>query len=101
MPGATFNLPDAYAAFGVRVANGAMTAGGSNPRILTSATAAFTLHDVGKKVTVEGAGEAGADLTTTIARRLSATQVELKDPALTTVVGSDVSYVKGVYRLSN
>jgi hypothetical protein len=100
MPGATFNMPDAFAAFGVRVANGAMTAGGSNPRILTSATAAFSAFDVGKKITVAGAGAAGADLTTKIARRLSATQVELKDPALTTVVGANVSYVKGVYRLS-
>lgn len=101
MPGATFNLADAYAAFGVRVADGAMTAGGSNPKILSSATAAFKLTDVGKRVKVEGAGAAGADLDTFIARFISATQVELKAPALTTVAGSDISYVKGVYRLSD
>lgn len=100
MPGATFKLADAFAAFAVRVANGAMTAGGSNPRILNSATAAFKLTDVNKKVKVEGAGAAGADLTSVIMRRLSATAVELRDPALTTVVGSDISFVKGVYRLS-
>ena len=100
MPGGTFNLPDAFAAFGVRVANGAMTAGGSNPQVLISATAAFTLFDVGKKITVAGAGAGGADLVTKIAARLSATQVLLDAPALTTVVGANVSYVKGVYRLS-
>jgi len=100
MPGATFKLVDAFAAFAVRVADGAMTANGSNPRILTSATAAFKASDVNKKVKIEGAGAAGADLVTTIAKRISATQVELKAPALTTVVGSDISFVKGVYRLS-
>lgn len=101
MPGATFNMADAFAAFGVRVSDGAMTAGGANPKVLTSATAAFKQTDVGKKITVEGAGAAGADLTTTIARLISATKVELAAPALTTVVGSDISYVKGVYRLSD
>jgi len=101
MPGATFNMPDAFAPFGVRVADGAMTAGGANPRVLTSATAAFKQSDVGKKITVEGAGAAGADLVTTIARLINAQKVELAAPALTTVVGSDISYVKGVYRLSD
>src|SRR6185295_16418975 len=100
MPGAIFNMPDAFAAFGVRVADGAMNATGSNPFLLNSATAAFTIHDVGKKIKVEGAGAGGVDLTTKIVRRISATQVELKDKALTTVVGSDISYVKGVYRMS-
>lgn len=101
MPGATFLMADAYAAFGVRVADGTMTAGGANPKILTSATAAFKQTDVGKRVTVEGAGAAGVDLKTFIARLISPTKVELKAPALTTVVGSDISYVKGVYRLSD
>lgn len=101
MPGATFLLDDAYTAFGVVVSDGAMTAGGSNPRLLTSATAAFKASDVGKKITVEDAGAASADLTTKIARLISATKVELEDPALTTVTGSDISYVKGVYRLSH
>ncbi len=101
MPGATFLLDDVYAAFGVRVADGAMTANSSNPKILTSATAAFKAFDVGKRITVAGAGAAGADLKTTIARLISATKVELAAPALTTVVGANVSYVKGVYRLSD
>lgn len=100
MSGATFKLTDAYAAFGVRVADGAMTAGGSNPKLLNSATAAFSLFDVGKRVKVEGAAAGGADLDTYISKWISATKVELKDPALTTVAGSDISYVKGVYRLS-
>jgi hypothetical protein len=101
MPGATFNLPTAFAAFGIRVSDGVMTAGGSNPRILTSATAAFTPHDKGKKITVAGAGAAGADLTTRIERVQNGTTVELKDPALTTVNSADLSYVAGVYRLSS
>lgn len=101
MPGGTFNMADAFAAFGVRVADGVMTAGGSNPNLLSSATAAFKQTDVGKKITVEGAGAAGADLTTKIARLVSATRVLLDSPALTTVAGSDISYVKGVYRLSD
>jgi hypothetical protein len=101
MPGATFLMDDVFAAFGVRVADGAMTAGGSNPKVLASATAAFKQTDVGKRITVEGAGASGADLKTTIARLISATKVELAAEALTTVVGSDISYVKGVYRLSD
>lgn len=103
MPGASFKLADAFVAFGVVVADGAMTIApaGTNPKLLTSATAAFKRSDVGKKITVEGAGAAGADLTTKIASFVSATQVLLDSPALTTVVGSDISYVKGVYRLSD
>lgn len=101
MPGATFLMANAYAALAVVVADGVMTAGGSNPRLLNSATAAFKQTDVGKRVVVEGAGAAGADLDTFIVRRISATQVELAAPALTTVAGSDISYALGVYRLSD
>lgn len=101
MPGATFKLPLAYVAFGVVVADGVMNAVGPNTYLLTSATAAFKQTDVGKRIKVEGAGAAGVDLDTFIARRISATQVELKSPALTTVAGSDISYTIGRYRLSD
>lgn len=100
MSGATFKLADAFVAFGVVVSDGVMTFDGPNPRMLTSATAAFTIHDVGKKVVVAGAGAAGADLTTKIKSLISATQVLLDDPANTTVGSADLSYVKGRYRLS-
>lgn len=100
MPGATFKLALAYVAFGVVETDGAMSITGPNPRLLNSAGGAFAETDVGKRIVVEGAGAAGADLNTFIARRISATQVELKDPALTTVTGSDVSYAIGVTRLS-
>lgn len=100
MPGATFLMDDVFAAFGVRASDGAMSLSAGNPRRLTSATAAFKTTDVGKRIRVEGAGAAGVDLNSVIARRISATQVELQDPALTGVIGADISYVKGVYRLS-
>nr|AUN37443.1 hypothetical protein [uncultured bacterium] len=84
------------------MADGAMNAASNSPNksILTSATAAFTLADVGKRIVVAGAGAAGADLDTFIAQRISPTQVALKAPAQTTVSGANVSYAKGVYRLS-
>jgi hypothetical protein len=68
-------------------ANGAMTA--ADPT-LTSATITFGAGDVGKFVTVEGAGAGGSDLITTILSFTSATSVELNTNALTTVSGSDV-----------
>lgn len=101
MPGATFKLPLAYVAFGVVVADGVMNAVGPNTYLLSSATAAFKETDVGKRLKVEGAGAGGVDLDTFIARQISATQVELKSPALTTVAGSDISYTIGRYRLSD
>lgn len=54
---------------------------------LNSATAAFTLDDVGKLVMVRGAGSAGAALCTTIAAYISATQVTLTAAASSTVSG--------------
>jgi hypothetical protein len=100
MPGATFKLAKAYTAPAVVVADGAMTAGGSNPRILSSATANFSRVMIGRPIIVEGAGAAGADLETVVEKYISATKVELRDPALTTVAGSDLTYDLGVYRLS-
>ena len=101
MPGGTFTLADAFAAFGVVVADGAMTANGNNPYMLNSATAAFKRSDVGKKITVAGAGAGGANLTTKIASYVSATKVLLAAPAQTTVSGANISYVKGIYRISD
>lgn len=98
MPGATFVLTTAFVAFGVVNNDGAMVLGSD---ILTSAAADFTPFDVGKAIEVEGAGAAGADLETVVEGFISATQLRLKHPALTAVVGSDISYVQGVYRLSD
>lgn len=55
-------------------------------------SAPFTVGDVGKKIRVEGAGVAGADLDTTIATFVSPTQVTLTDAASTAVTGADVTY---------
>jgi hypothetical protein len=57
------------------VTDGAMASGSA---VLTSATAAFTASDVGKAISVKGAGPTGVTtLVTTIASRQSATQVTL------------------------
>jgi hypothetical protein len=69
------------------VNDGAMTNGSP---ILTSATAAFTLDDVGKLVTVQGAGSGPGVLTTTILSYQSATQVTLNANALVTVTGKEI-----------
>ena len=61
---------------------GAITSGTTT---LTDSSAAFTTADVGKTIIVYGAGAAGANLTTTIASRNSATSVELAAAASTTV----------------
>ena len=55
---------------------------------VTSATASFQPQDIGKTITVNGAGAAGAVHTTTIATRISATQVTLTAPAITAVTGA-------------
>lgn len=51
----------------------------------TSATAAFAASDVGKRITIAGAGAAGALLDTTILTRTSATEIELAVAASTSV----------------
>jgi hypothetical protein len=58
---------------------------------LTSATAAFTAGDVGKAVTVVGAGANGARLVTTIASYTNSTTVELTATASTTVTNAWVT----------
>ena len=80
--------------------DGAMT-NGSN--ILTSATATFVVGDIGKMINVTGAGVAGKPLVTTIATRISATQVTLAINASTTVsaktirYGAKPAYTEGFY----
>lgn len=101
MPGATFELPLAYDAEAVQVSDGVMDAGGSNPYLLTSATAAFTPFFRDRRIIVAGAGAAGGDLETRISTYISATQVVLDDPALTDVSSADLTFVNGVYRLSD
>lgn len=56
-------------------------------------TGTFALADVGKAVTVLGAGAAGADLYTTITARADATHVTLADDAVTTVADAMVLLV--------
>lgn len=77
----------AYGAVGdVRtVADAAVTTGTAT---LTSATAAFTAGDVGKLVTVNGAGASGAVLATTVSGYTNATTVTLAANASTSVSGA-------------
>jgi hypothetical protein len=58
----------------------------------TSATASFVGGDVGRTITISGAGTAGAAFTTTIAAIVSPTVVTLTDPAVTTVTGATYGY---------
>lgn len=76
----------------------AMTAGGANPAHLSSAAgpegSPFTSAMAGQSITVAGAGNAGADLVTTIASIIDDQTVALAAPAQTTVAGA-------VYALDN
>lgn len=73
---------------GRTVTDGAITNGTD---VLTSATAAFVSGDVGSAVIVEGAGVAGAALSTTIASVTNATTAVLVADASTTVTGAQTS----------
>lgn len=74
---------------GIYLNDAAITSGTPN---FTSATAVFTASDVGKVITIIGAGAAGVDLTTTISAYVSATAVTLSANASTTVTGKDFTY---------
>jgi hypothetical protein len=69
----------------------------SGTNTLTIAGAAFTANDVGKNISVPGAGAAGATLVTYIASYISATQVTLVSNASTTLAASSrtVTYSGG------
>lgn len=59
---------------------------------LNSATANWVIGDIGKYVTIPGAGAAGARLNALITARNSATQVTISPAASTTVSGQTVNY---------
>lgn len=99
MAGATFSIPNQYAASAVVVADGVMSL--STKYLLTSATAAFTQLMQGIPIIVAGAGLSGADLTTRIEEVISATKVRLNDPALTAVAAANLTYAVGRARLYN
>ncbi len=64
----------------------------SGAAILTSSTAYFNVTDVGKAITVSGAGTSGGTLTTTILSYQSSTQVTLAANASTSVSGATATY---------
>ena len=88
--GRVFNVQD-YGAKPDRTTrtDGAITTGTAT---LTSASGTFTSADVGKPLTVTGAGTAGVPLVTTISAVTSATQVTLAANAATTVSGASYTY---------
>jgi hypothetical protein len=70
-------------------ADGAITAGTG---VFTSASAVFAPEDVGKTITIQGAGPAGAALTARIYSYTNATTIALAVNANTTVAGAVFSY---------
>lgn len=90
-PAGIKNVIDDFGATGdgIVLADAAITSGDAT---LTSATASFVAGDVGKLITVDGAGAAGAHLSTTIASINSSTSVELSVSAGTTVAGARCVY---------
>lgn len=88
--GQVFNVK-AYGAKGDGIArsDGAITTGTA---AFTSATGTFTSADVGKLISVNGAGTSGAVLVTTISAYTSATAVTLAANAATTVSGATYLY---------
>lgn len=92
VPAGTKDLVKDYGAVGdgIVLTDAAITSGQAS---LTSASASFTGADVGKAIQVNGAGASGAPLVTTIAARVSSTQVTLNTTAGTTVAsGGRVVY---------
>ena len=74
------------------LADAAMTALSSN---VTSATAAFTDSDIGKTITITGAGAAGATLSSRIVSVTNATTAVLYNAAVTTVAGATLAISGG------
>lgn len=86
--GQLFNVKAYGAAVDAKViTTGAMTSASAT---LTASTAVFASGDVGKLVTVAGAGTSGANLNTTIAAFVSPTQATLTASASTTVTNARV-----------
>ncbi len=86
-----FNVKTDYAAKGnaKTVSDAAITSGLA---VLTSATAAFVAGDVGKRVSVAGAGAAGVTLETTIATFTTSTTVTTAVNAGTTVTNANMQF---------
>lgn len=82
----TFSLARNY-----KVSSGGVIAGGSLGT-LTDTSNTFTSADVGKLITVVGAGAAGVDLSTTIATFASSTSVTLTVSATTAVSAATYAY---------
>lgn len=74
---------------GVTKFDGTITTGTPN---FTSASGSFTSADVGKVITITGAGGTNIDLTTTISAYVSATAVTLTDNASASVSGVAYTY---------
>jgi len=74
---------------GVVVNDGSISA---TTTTLSSATAAFTASDVGKIISVEGAGASGVALSTTIAAYISSSSVTLGAAASSTVSSATVMF---------
>lgn len=86
----TFNIKQ-YGAKGdgITLYDGAITSGTPN---FTSATANFTSADVGKVITIIGAGGTNIDLTTTISAYVSSTAVTLANNASATVSSAGFTF---------
>lgn len=86
-----FLTPEEWGAVGdaVKLTDAAITASGTT---LTSASASWSASDIGKAVSLVGAGAAGIPLVTTIASINSSTSVETTDAASTTVSGAICVY---------
>lgn len=82
----TFNIARNY-----KVSSGGVIAGGSLGT-LSDTSNTFTSTDVGKSITVVGAGAAGVDFTTTIATIASSTSVTLTAAASTAVSAATYGY---------
>ncbi len=90
-PTTIFNVKTEYGAAGdgIELYDGEVT---NTDKTFTSATASFSSSDVGKVITIFGAGGTNIDLTTTIASVTSATEIELTDAASATVSSSVYRY---------
>lgn len=81
----TFESIKAYGALGDTISISGATTISSGASALTVTGASFVSGDVGKAITVPGAGAAGADLNTTILSHTSSTQVTLNANAGTSL----------------
>jgi len=86
-----FNVKTEYGAKGdgIELYDGAITSGLTT---FTSATASFTSSDIGKVITIFGAGGTNVDLTSTISSINSSTSIEIANAASATVSSSVFRY---------